>query len=65
MATKGDVASVRSDLAHLEDRFDRLEDRFNSMSDSMREQLKTDTLTTVASMTALTVIFSLIVSLIR
>jgi polyhydroxyalkanoate synthesis regulator phasin len=71
-ATKSDVAAVRDAIHQLGDRFDRLEDRSDRLEDrfdrlevTMRDQLKTYTLTTVGSMTALTAIFALVVGLIR
>lgn len=65
VATKSDVAAVRDAIHQLGDRFDRLEDRFDRLEVTMRDQLKTYTLTTVGSMTALTAIFALLVGLIR
>jgi polyhydroxyalkanoate synthesis regulator phasin len=65
VATKSDVAAVKDAIHQLGARFDRLEDRSDRLEVTMRDQLKTYTLTTVGSMTALTAIFALVVGLIR
>jgi hypothetical protein len=60
VATKADIAKVEQSIVRLEERFDRFEARFESRLDQMR---RTYVVTVVASMTALTGIFSLVVGL--
>jgi hypothetical protein len=62
-ATKADIADLRADMTRLEDRFDRLEDRFDRLEDIVREQQRFYVGTMMASMTALTTAFSVVVLL--
>lgn len=62
VATKGDVADVKSAIDRLEQRFDRLEERLNGLHETIIEQQKFYSRNTVWSMVGLTAIFSLVVA---
>jgi len=64
VATSGDIRGLENRFDLLEARFDRLEDRFDALQALMHDQLKTYTVTMIGAMTALTAIFSLIVTII-
>ncbi len=73
---RSDEVATGDDIARLETRFDRMDDRFDRMEDRidqlaievremngvMRDQLRTYSLGTIGAMTALTAIFSLVVT---
>lgn len=72
LATRTDIDRMEDRFNRMEDRFDRLEDRFDMLTGEvremhavMRDQLRTYTLSTLGSLTALTGIFALIVAMIR
>lgn len=65
VATKADIAVVRSDFERLETRFERLEDRFDRLEDKIDRMQRFYVGTVVGSMTALTAIFSLVVGILR
>lgn len=56
---RSDEVATKGDIARLEARFDRLEDRLSSRIDHLQRTL---VVSIVVSMTALTAIFSLVVS---
>lgn len=66
VVTKGDISRVGQRFDHLENRFDNLERRFDRLEDRLTQRLdqaqQTYVVTTVGSLTALTAIFSLIVT---
>ncbi len=66
VATKADMTGLK---ASVDQRFDRMEDRIDQlaievreMNSVMRDQMRTDSLGTIGAMTALTAIFSLVVT---
>lgn len=73
---RSDEVVTGDDIARLETRFDRMDDRFDRMEDRidqlaievremngvMRDQLRIYSLGTIGAMTALTAIFSLVVT---
>ena len=56
--------ATRSDIDRLEGRIEQLAAEVREMHGVMRDQLRTYTLTTVGSMTALTGVFAVVVSII-
>ncbi len=67
VATKGDLADMRRDLDErfdrMEERFDRMEERFDRMEDRMDRNQRFYVGTTLGTLTAMTAIFSIIVSI--
>ena len=73
---RSDEVATGDDIARLETRFDRMDDRFDRMEDRidqlaievrevngvMRDQLRIYSLGTIGAMTALTAIFSVVVT---
>lgn len=62
-----DEVATKADIARLEERFDgrfaSLENRFDRLEDLVRDQQRFYVATTVGSMTALTAVFSLVVTM--
>jgi predicted nuclease with TOPRIM domain len=74
VATKGDLEQARHDLDRrfdlmeerfnrMEERFDRMEERFDRMEDRMDRNQRFYVGTTLGTLTAMTAIFSIIVSI--
>ena len=62
VATRSDIALLKADISRLDARFDRLEARFDRMDDRLDRIQRFYVGTTVWSMTALTAIFTLVVT---
>ena len=76
VVTGDDIARLETRFDRIDDRFDRMDDRFDRMEDRidqlaievrevngvMRDQLRIYSLGTIGAMTALTAIFSLVVT---
>jgi len=58
----GDELTTKEHIAGLNTRCDRLEDRFDRVADRLDQMQRTYIVTTVGSVTALTAIFSLVVT---
>jgi Mg2+ and Co2+ transporter CorA len=67
VATKGDLADMRRDLDQrfnrMDERFDRMEERFDRMEERMDRNQRFYVGTTLGTLTAMTAIFSIIVSI--
>jgi len=62
VATRADIGTLEARFDQIETRFDRMETRFDRIEERMDRMQRFYVATTVGSMTALTAIFSLVVS---
>ncbi|MEX2251971.1 MAG: hypothetical protein WD895_07845 [Acidimicrobiia bacterium] len=70
LESRFDVLESRFDrmeerFERMEERFERMDERFYGLQETMRDQLRTYTVTTIGAMTALTGIFAGVVAVLR